>query len=252
MTREHLKNKRKQAEAEKAAKEKQSKIIKLVGVAFLIVVFAIGAVFAGVYFSSSDESKTASNTEIAKLLNGIPQNGTVIGNPDAPVTLVEYADLRCRFCAELSNNALKDVIDTLVRDGKLKIEFRPWAIIQGSADVSRGMYAAANQNKAWNYVEEFYKTQEESPEPLSPEQAKAKAKEVAKRAGVPDMSKWEKDYSDPNFDQEMLEVSDQAEIDLNLTGTPAFAILKNGKLIKTNLNATSSVADFEKIVKDNR
>lgn len=251
--REHLKNKRKQAEAEKAAQEKKSKMIKLV--AAVASIFVLVAVVLGVILRSSsgeNDSKPASSTEIAKVLEDIPQNGTTIGNPNAPVTLVEYADLRCPFCAQVSNNALKDVIDTMVRDGKLKIEFRHWPILNGSADFARGMYAAANQDKGWNFIEEFYADQVEETEQFTPEQAKELAREFAERAGVPDMAKWEKDYNDPSFDQKMLDASDEAQYELNFTGTPAFAILKNGKLIATDLNAGSSVADFEKVVNENR
>jgi protein-disulfide isomerase len=256
--REQLKNKRKQAEAENAAKEKKDRLTKIIVAVVLMVVLAvsalllaIGVLSSSIVLSSSSTNDSASSTEIAELLEGIPQNETTIGNPNAPVTLVEYADLRCPFCADLSNNALKDVIDGLVRDGKLKIEFRHWPIIPGSADIARGMYAAANQGKAWNFIEEFYADQGSESETLPPEQAKERAKEIAERAGVPDMTKWEKDYSDPAFDEKMLAASDEAQFELNFTGTPAFAILKNGKLIATDLSADSSVADFEKVVNEN-
>lgn len=252
--REQLKNKRKQAEAEKAAQEKKARINKIIFAAALMVFLVVGLIVAFVVVggdSSENDSKPASSAEITKLLKGIPQNGTTIGDPNAPVTLVEYADLRCPFCAELSNNALRDVIDGLVRDGKLKIEFRPWAIIPNSDDFSRGMYAAANQDRAWNYIEEFYADQGEESATFTPEEAKARAKEIAERAGVPDMGKWEEDYNDPAFDQKLLEVDAQARIDLNLSGTPSFAILKNGQLIATDLNAGSSVADFETVVNEN-
>src|SRR5206468_12757551 len=43
--------------------------------------------------SSSGQAEVAGVAEVRQRLEGIPQSGTVIGKPDAPVRLVEYADL---------------------------------------------------------------------------------------------------------------------------------------------------------------
>jgi protein-disulfide isomerase len=31
---------------------------------------------------------------------GVPQSGAALGDPNAPVTLIEYADLQCPYCAD--------------------------------------------------------------------------------------------------------------------------------------------------------
>jgi protein-disulfide isomerase len=62
--------------------------------------------------------------DVEALLEGIPQSGTVIGKDDAPVTLVEYADLQCPFCAEWSRQTFPELVANYVRKGQLRIEFR--------------------------------------------------------------------------------------------------------------------------------
>jgi protein-disulfide isomerase len=99
-------------------------------------------------------------TDVNTLFKGIPQRGLTLGNPKAPVTMVEYIDLQCPFCQQFETQVMPDIIKTYVRTGKVKIEARILAFI--GADSSRGrkaMIAAATQNRAYNFSEILYYNQ---------------------------------------------------------------------------------------------
>jgi protein-disulfide isomerase len=99
-------------------------------------------------------------SETAALLAGIPQRGTRLGSPDAPVTLVEYADLQCPYCAEWAQKVLPVIVRDYVRPEKVQLEFRGLAFIGPDSTVAlRTVLAAAAQNRLWNTLDLIYRNQ---------------------------------------------------------------------------------------------
>ena len=107
-----------------------------------------------------DPAAIAGGPDVELLLDGVPQEGTVIGEDDAPVTLVEYADLQCPFCADWATLTFPELVTDYVRDGRLRIEFRGLAFIgPESEDALRAALAAGAQGKLWNVVDLVYTNQ---------------------------------------------------------------------------------------------
>lgn len=50
--------------------------------------------------------------------------GYRMGNPEAPIKLVEYASLTCSHCAEFAHEASAELRDTFVASGRVSWEFR--------------------------------------------------------------------------------------------------------------------------------
>jgi len=98
--------------------------------------------------------------EVSEMLDGVPQDGTALGSAGAPVTLVEYADLQCPYCAQWAIGALPRLIEDFVRAGKLRIEFRGLAFIGPDSETAlRTVLAAGRQDRLWHAVELLYANQ---------------------------------------------------------------------------------------------
>jgi protein-disulfide isomerase len=54
-----------------------------------------------------------------------PEGGFRMGNPDAPVKLVEYASISCGHCAQFSQEGSEELKNTYVRSGQVSWEYRP-------------------------------------------------------------------------------------------------------------------------------
>jgi protein-disulfide isomerase len=91
---------------------------------------------------------------------GIPQKGNVLGKPNAPATMMVFADLQCPFCAEFENGTMPALVQRYVRPGKLKIVFQPIAIIGNDSVLgARAAASAAQQNKMFEYAAILYRNQ---------------------------------------------------------------------------------------------
>ncbi len=94
------------------------------------------------------------------LLEGIPQHDNALGRPAAPVTLIEYADLQCPYCANFAVNDLPLLVRTYVRTGRMRIVFRGLAFIGPDSETAlRTALAAGSQGRFWHVVELLYENQ---------------------------------------------------------------------------------------------
>ncbi len=126
---------------------------------------AIGLVIASQVGSGGDKApapvtKAAGAAETAALFRGIPQSGNVLGKPGAPVTLIEFADLQCPYCAVYATDVLPTVVREYVRTGKVKLEFRGMAFVGADSRTAlEAVVAASLQNRMWQVLDLLYRNQ---------------------------------------------------------------------------------------------
>jgi protein-disulfide isomerase len=94
------------------------------------------------------------------LLRGIAQDGIALGNPDAPVTVVEYADLQCPYCAQWAREAFPAIVRDYVRTGRVRFVFRGLAFIGPDSETAlRAALAAGEQDRLWDVVHALFERQ---------------------------------------------------------------------------------------------
>jgi protein-disulfide isomerase len=105
-------------------------------------------------------AKAAGAAETAALLRGIPQAGNVLGRASAPVTLVEFADLQCPYCAQYAVDVMPSLVEEYVRTGKVKLEFHGLAFVGPDSETAlRTVMSAASQNRMWHVLDLLYRNQ---------------------------------------------------------------------------------------------
>ena len=103
----------------------------------------------------------ATGAQVTSLLAGIPQRGSTLGDPKAPVTLQYFGDLQCPFCKQFMRGALPSLIRRYVRGGELKIEYRSLETATRDPETFKtqqvAALAAGKQDHMWEYIELFYR-----------------------------------------------------------------------------------------------
>lgn len=159
--------------AERAAAESEQRrrrLLQLGGV--LVAALAVVAVVVLLASGGGDEQTTATTrapqageavngrAEIAEQLDGIRQQGIVLGKPNAPVTVVEFADLQCPVCAQFSNGEMPRIVADHVRPGDVRFELRTLTFLgEDSVRLGQMAQAAAEQDRLFAFTELVYANQ---------------------------------------------------------------------------------------------
>lgn len=210
--------------AERAKAQRNKRMLQLGGA----LVAAAAIVVVAILISSSGSSKkggsakgnAVGSTQTAQLLNGIPQQGLTLGNPKAPVTITEFADLQCPFCRDYTINKFPTIVAKYVRVGKAKMVFQNYAFIgPDSLTAARAAEAAGAQNKLWDFIDVFYNNQgQENTNYVSD----AFLTKIANGAGV-DANKMLADRSNPKVDTSIAQAQ-QAAQKAGVNSTPTFIL----------------------------
>jgi protein-disulfide isomerase len=167
-------------------------------VAPAIAIAAILAVVAALGFGNSNSvSKEQVKQEVTELLDGVPQSGTALGSPRAPVTLWVYGDLECPTVKLFVENYLPAMIDGWVRTGAVQLEYRSLETDTSDEEVffkqEIAALAAGRQDKMWNYLLTFVR---EQGEPRSAYVTDAFIGDIASQVPGLDTAKWRSDRAD--------------------------------------------------------
>jgi len=121
----------------------------------LVIPIAIG-IIAGMFLAFFPESQNDSKLlTTSKLIeNGSP----ILGNSDAPITVLEWGDYQCTFCYKFHQNTLDIINDNFIKTGKVKLVFKDFPLNgPDSLLAAEASYCAEDQEKYWQYHDELYK-----------------------------------------------------------------------------------------------
>jgi protein-disulfide isomerase len=221
--REQRREERETAEAGAAGEARRKKLLQAASAAAFLVIIAVAVLI--VVESNKSSGGDATNIKdvaaVESILQGIPQTGMRLGEPQAKVTLVEFGDLKCPVCKAFSEQIVPPVIESQVRGGTAAIEFRNFTIIDAeSTPAGAAALAAGEQGRGWNFVELFYRNQGlETDHYVSDEFLTA----VAKNAGVKDIARWDRERQSSQILAQVKKTTAEAEA-LGFSGTPSFAV----------------------------
>jgi protein-disulfide isomerase len=180
-----------------------------------------------------------------------PEGGFRMGNPDAPVKLVEYGSLSCPHCAEFEEQAGPALRDTYVKSGQVSWEFRTYMLFGPDAGISALLHCQG-EGAFFPFVEQLYADQRnwggrlqslpaeqlQQIQALPPREAApamiraAGIDEFFRQRGMP-ASRIQSCLADSRVLDQVADITKRGNEE-GVNGTPSFFI--NGKLVEAAAN----------------
>jgi hypothetical protein len=170
--------------------------------------------------------------QVAALFEGIPQHGTILGQPTAPVTLQAFVDLEDHGNGvQWFDEMLPPILEKFVRTNVVRLEFhslktdtlnRVPFILQQTATLAAGL-----QNKLWNYADTFIN--EQGPE-FTNYVNEAFVTDIADQIPGLNLAEWKQSRT-PEMEYTVERDNNTARDAMGLYVTPSFRIgLTGGKM----------------------
>ena len=120
---------------------------------FLIPVI-IGIIAGLLAVTGTADNNNSNALTISKLTdNGSP----IMGDPDAPITILEWGDYQCTFCYKFHQDTMDIINEEFIKTGKVKVIFKDFPLNGPDSKLAaESSYCAHDQGKYWEYHDQLY------------------------------------------------------------------------------------------------
>src|SRR5215510_14290868 len=211
----------------------KNQIYVIIGAGCLLAVCAVVTLLAGIFFLTplSGNQVIFPRSDIVSVeSNTRPNpNGNSMGDPDAPIQMVEFGDFQCPFCERFAMQTEPLLVENYIKTGKVHFTFRSagnWVsknIGQGSTesqDAAAAAYCAADQGKFWEMHDTLFANNRDVEDQGSFSSSRLAG--MAESLGL-DMTEFQNCYDNGKYAEQVQQDYDDA-ISAGIHGTPYFVI----------------------------
>jgi len=161
----------------------------------------------------------------------------VLGNPDAPITIIEYASLTCPHCAEFDKTELPKLKQAYIDTGKAKLVYRDFPL-DGVALKASMIARCLPSDRYFAFIDALFKQQNSWAYGGDP---KTGLQRMARLAGM-SQDTFDKCFDDKQLEDQVLQERLDGSRQFNIQGTPTLIV--NGKTSDGN-----TFEDLDKMLK---
>ena len=129
----------------------------------VIIGVTIIAIIAGVAASLSVPASETVNLDMGRTHGTIStaMGSPILGDPSAPITIVEFGDYQCHQCYNWFHNTKPAIFQDYIETGKANLVFVDLAFLgRDSPKAAQASYCAEDQEMYWEYHDILYVSQE--------------------------------------------------------------------------------------------
>jgi protein-disulfide isomerase len=178
------------------------------------------------YGMENDEGTLFSKKNLME--NGSP----VLGDPSAPITILEWGDYQCTFCYRFHQSSLNIILAEYVDSGKINLVFKDFPL-NGPDSIlgAEATYCAGDQGKYWDFHNELYSN-------WAGERTgwinRDSLNQFAKSVNL-ELDEFTSCLDEHKYKQKVLELEKFGK-EIGIDATPSFLIFNDKKIIKIRGN----------------
>ena len=167
----------------------------------------------------------------------IGKDDRILGNPEAPITIVEYASLTCPHCAHFANDVLPEIKRTWIDTGKAKLVLRDFPLDEPALRAAM-IARCAPPERYYAFADTFFAAQEKWVRSTDYREALAR---LAKLGGM-GQAEFDTCITNTELENKIVEGRLRATQELEVTSTPTFFV--NG----SKLAGAPTKEEFDKLL----
>ncbi len=146
-----------------------------------------------------------------------------LGDPDAPVVMVEYSDYACPFCARFFEETLPDIKENYIDTDRVRFVYKD-LIVVGGGKAAEAAHCAGEQDAYWEYHDLLFENLEQDRGNWADADIHVG---YAEELGL-DSQELVECFEEERY-AERVQRSTEEAVGLDITGTPGFVI--NGEVV---------------------
>ncbi len=182
------------------------------------IIYLVGASKTGTGNTGKYTADVAANA--SESFRNTSSNDVILGDPKAPVTLIEYGDYQCPFCGRMFSQVEPRLRDEYIKTGKVKMVFRNFQFLGTESVLAAEAAACAKeQGKFWAYRDATYQAEIKDGIENNGNLNRNLFVALAKNVGL-DVEKFSSCYDSGKYENQIKqETSDAASLGVNSTPT---------------------------------
>ena len=211
---------------------------------YLLAIPAIIGIFVGAYLGIAENDQDENNETLLTAQKLVRNGSPIVGNPNAPITILEWGDFQCTFCYRFHESSLNIIQREYIETGIANLVFKDFPLNgPDSVLAAEAAYCAEDQGKYWSYHDELYAN-------WAGERTGWITDDSLNQFAITsdlDIEKFNSCLDDHKYRQRVLDL-EQFGREIGIDATPSFLIFNDEKIVKITGNQPIDV--FRKVIDD--
>jgi len=188
---------------------------------------------------SAESTPTAPEVTAESVVDGVVFGEITIGDPNAPVEVIEYASLSCPHCAAFHIQTMPQIEKTFIDTGQVKFRFRNF--VRDGADLTASMIARCNgPDRVYGLIDLFFRQQARWYNANYADELAA----LARRAGM-NRAEFDRCLANKDLERNLIEIRNTGMEEFSINATPTFIV--NGQKVEGD----QPFDQFAALIRDN-